>query len=45
MNEIIKGAVLRLVVGDALDVPVEFMERSELEDNPVTGMRARGTHD
>jgi len=28
-----------LVVGNALDVPVEFMERSEQEDNPVTGMR------
>ena len=33
-----------LVVGDALGVPVEFMDRDELEKSPVTGMRAYGTH-
>lgn len=31
-------------VGDALGVPVEFSERSELDENPVTDMRGFGTY-
>ena len=38
------GAILGLVVGDALGVPVEFKYRKELKENPVTDMRAYGTH-
>ena len=31
-------------IGDALGVPVEFCSRQSLKENPVTGMRALGTH-
>ena len=41
----IEGAMLGLVVGDALGVPVEFMSREDLAACPVTGMRGYGTHD
>ena len=38
------GAMMGLVVGDALGVPVEFKSRVELKENSVTDMRAYGTH-
>lgn len=38
------GGMLGLAAGDALGVPVEFRSRGFLEKNPVTGMRAFGTH-
>lgn len=38
------GAILGLVVGDALGVPVEFSDRKKLKVTPVTDMRAYGTH-
>lgn len=41
---LVEGAVLGFAVGDALGVPTEFMERSELRKDPVRGMRAGGTH-
>lgn len=40
----VKACVLGLAVADALGVPVEFRPRSKLEADPVTGMRAYGTH-
>lgn len=40
----IKACVLGLAVADALGVPVEFRSRAELDADPVTGMRAYGTH-
>ena len=40
----VKSAILGLVAGDALGVPVEFQSREELEQAPVTGMWAYGTH-
>ncbi|MBR9705599.1 ADP-ribosylglycohydrolase family protein [Candidatus Pacearchaeota archaeon] len=40
----ISAALIGLSVGDALGVPVEFMTREELEENPVTGMIGNGTH-
>lgn len=43
MNRYI-GAVLGLVVGDALGVPAEFKSREELKENPVTDMNGFGTH-
>lgn len=36
--------IMGVVVGDALGVPVEFSERYELEEEPVTGMRGYGTY-
>ncbi|MCP5525070.1 MAG: ADP-ribosylglycohydrolase family protein [Verrucomicrobiales bacterium] len=40
----ILGGLWGAVVGDALGVPVEFRSRSELRRDPVTDMRAHGTH-
>jgi ADP-ribosyl-[dinitrogen reductase] hydrolase len=39
-----KGLLLGIAIGDALGVPVEFVNRKYLRANPVTGMRAFGTH-
>lgn len=44
MSNTWKDGMLGLIVGDALGVPVEFMSRTELMKNPVTGMREYGTH-
>ena len=38
------GGLWGAVVGDALGVPVEFRNRSEVQSNPVVGMRSHGTH-
>ena len=40
-----KAVMLGHAVGDALGVPVEFCEREELDDAPVTDMRGFGTYD
>lgn len=40
----VRGGILGLAVGDALGVPVEFMPREKLAQDPVTGMREYGTH-
>ena len=40
----VRAAMLGLAVGDALGVPVKFMDREALCQNPVTGMRAFGAH-
>ena len=40
----VKDGIIGLIVGDALGVPVEFKERIELEEDPVTGMRGYGTY-
>lgn len=40
----IRAALLGHAVGDALGVPVEFTHRSARQADPVTGMRAFGTH-
>jgi len=40
----IRGAMYGALVGDALGVPVEFCARAERDADPVTGMRAWGTH-
>lgn len=39
-----KDGIFGLIIGDALGVPVEFLSREEMKLNPVTGMRAYGTH-
>lgn len=38
------AGILGLAIGDALGVPVEFMDRKRLNENPVTAMRAFGSH-
>ncbi len=38
------SAIMGVVVGDALGVPVEFTSREERKADPVIGMRAYGTH-
>jgi ADP-ribosylglycohydrolase len=40
----ILGGLWGALVGDALGVPVEFIDRDEVRINPVTGMRGFGTH-
>lgn len=39
-----KAAILGLIVGDALGVPVEFKSRANMKENPVTDMIGYGTH-
>ncbi len=33
-----------LVIGDALGMPIQFMEREELKKNPVISMQGYGTY-
>ena len=40
----ILGGLWGSVVGDALGVPVEFKDRTEVQADPVVGMRGFGTH-
>jgi len=44
-NKLVHSALFGVAIGDALGVPVEFESRSELEENPVTGMQGYGTHE
>ena len=47
MNQLKKkyaASIMGLVIGDALGVPVEFVSRDELKDNPITDMIGYGTH-
>lgn len=41
----IKAVMIGHAVGDALGVPVEFCERSKLDEDPVTNMRGFGSYD
>lgn len=40
----IKSALFGIAVADALGVPYEFLDRSEMNENPVKGMIGYGTH-
>ncbi|MBR4081583.1 MAG: ADP-ribosylglycohydrolase family protein [Clostridia bacterium] len=40
----VRAAMLGHAVGDALGVPVEFSNRSDLQADPVTGYRGHGSH-
>ena len=40
----IKSVIMGHVVGDALGVPVEFVSRAELDQNPVENMEGYGTY-
>jgi len=44
LNEQIKASLFGVAVGDALGVPVEFISREELRQNPVIDMIGDGTH-
>lgn len=44
MLETIRSAVLGHAVGDALGVPAEFIPRTVLARNPITGMQGGGVH-
>jgi len=41
---VVRAALLGAAIGDALGVPVEFKGRATRQADPVTGMRAFGTH-
>ena len=43
-NDRILGSLWGSLVGDALGVPVEFINRTTVQMNPVTSMREYGTH-
>lgn len=40
----VKDGIIGLLIGDALGVPVEFVSRDEIRQNPVTDMRGYGTY-
>ena len=40
----VKSGIIGLAVGDALGVPIEFNDRSQLETKPLTDMIGYGTH-
>lgn len=44
MESKILSSVIGFVIGDAMGVPVEFVTRKELIDNPVTEMLGYGSH-
>lgn len=41
--KVVKGMLLGLAVGDALGVPVEFLYRQSLKQNPVVNMQSGGS--
>ncbi len=43
-KNVVRAGVIGHAVGDALGVPVEFMSRDELRENPVSDMTGYGTH-
>ena len=45
MKTIIQKILLGVATGDALGVPVEFEDRKDLKENPVTEMQEYGTYD
>ena len=42
---IVKDGIIGHAIGDAMGVPIEFTNRKELLDNPVTEMLGHGTYD
>ena len=43
-TEQIRGSLYGFFVGDASGVPVEFVGRTTLKNNPIKGMEEYGTH-
>ena len=44
MKNIWLDGIMGVIIGDALGMPVQFMERNEVKKVPVTGMRGYGTY-
>ena len=44
IKELIKAVMIGHAVGDAIGVPVEFISRNELKENPVKDMIGYGTY-
>lgn len=44
-QDAILGGVIGVVIGDALGLPVQFMTKTEIRENPVTDMRGGGAFD
>ena len=44
MKDYVLSGIMGLTVADALGVPVEFMDRESLQEDPVVNMRAYGTY-
>ena len=44
MKNIWLAGIMGVIIGDALGMPVQFMEREELKINPVTSMQGYGTY-
>ncbi|MET0242982.1 MAG: ADP-ribosylglycohydrolase family protein [Flavitalea sp.] len=44
LNQTCKDVLFGVAVGDALGVPVEFLDRAYLKANPVSDMIGYGTH-
>lgn len=40
-----RDGIIGVAIGDMLGVPVEHVQRAELEENPVVGIREHGSHD
>ena len=45
MQTLIQKILYGVATGDALGVPVEFKDREDLKENPVTEMQEYGTYD
>ncbi len=45
MSNIWVNGMIGLVMGDVLGMPVQFMDRDEVKENPVTGVEGYGTYD
>ena len=43
-NHVVKNSLYGFVIGDAMGVPVEFIDRETLAKNPVISMRGYGTY-
>lgn len=43
MRNIWLDGIMGVIVGDALGLPVQFLDREEIKQNPVTGMRGYGS--
>ena len=44
MKNIWLDGIMGVIIGDALGMPVQFMERNEVKKVPVTSMRGYGTY-
>lgn len=43
-NQLIRSSIYGFIIGDALGVPVEFLNRETLKSNPIKDMEEYGTH-